>query len=124
MKTIPNIFLLRFTLSYIDPEMQVYILQGAPYVWDKILKRYCGFIFGARHFSPSFLWWKNVYILIFGINKKNPPYDLAHLSNLDLAESLKNKPNHRRDPLIFKKTLFQKPKCTHFSTIKMRGKSA
>ena len=25
------------------------------------------FIFGARHFPPSLLWWKNVYILIFGI---------------------------------------------------------
>ena len=27
-----------------------------------IVKSYCGFIFGARHFPPSFLWWKNVYI--------------------------------------------------------------
>ena len=53
---------------------------------------------------PSFLWWKNVYILIFGI-KKNIFFkgsflcDSANFSNLDLAENLKNEPNHRRDPL-------------------------
>ena len=60
-----------------------------------------GFIFGARHFPPSFLWWKNLYILIFGlkmfskISKGPPPYDLAHFSNFQPNPNLKNEPNHK-----------------------------
>ena len=46
-----------------------YVCTGCP-IWKcPILKSYCGFIFGASDFSPSFLWWKNRYILIFGIKK-------------------------------------------------------
>ena len=63
---------------------------GCP-IWKcPILKSYCGFIFGARHFSLSFLWWKNWYILIFGINMI-----WLNIQNLDLTENVKNEPNHR-----------------------------
>ena len=54
---------------------------------------------------------------------KSYPYDLAHFSKLYLAENVKNKPNHRRDPL--KKWNFFIPDikiiCTH-TYIKMMGK--
>ena len=33
----------------------------------------------------------------FSTFSKVPPYDLAHFSNLDLTENLKNEPNHKGD---------------------------
>ena len=58
-------------------------------------------------------------------NSKGPPYDLAIFQNLNLAENLKNEPNHRGDPLKFSKNfLFQISKCTNFSTIRMMEKNA
>ena len=42
-------------------------IQGVQDGLGDILKSYYGFVFGIRHFPPSFLWRKNVYILIFGI---------------------------------------------------------
>ena len=44
-----------------------HVHTGCPIWMGEILKSYWGFIFGGRHFFPSFLWWKNVYILIFVI---------------------------------------------------------
>ena len=55
-------------------------------------------------------------------NSKGPPYDLAIFQNLNLAENLKNEPNHRGDP--FKFFLFQISKCTDFSIIRMMEKNA
>ena len=52
-------------------------------------------------FHIIFMVEKCVYFDIW--NKKNfnfskgPSYDFAHFSNLDLAENLKNEPNHRGD---------------------------
>ena len=81
------------------------------WIWD-ILKSYRNFVFSARHFPPSFLWWKNVYILIFGIKKKENV--LAHFSNFQ--------PNHGGgDPSKLLLLLFQISKYTYFSTIKMMG---
>ena len=87
-------------------------IQGVPYGWDKFLKSYCGFIFGARHFSPSFLWWKNVYTLIFGIKK------------ISLWFGWKFEKWAKSPFEIFKFFLFQIPKCTDFSIIRMMEKNA
>ena len=60
------------------------------------------------HFSPLFLWWKNLYILIFGIKKitfsNGSPYNF---SNLYLAENFKNEPNRGQDPLNFLNSKYQ-----------------
>ena len=96
--------------------------------WD-ILKSYCDFIFGGRHFSPSFLWWKNVYILIFGIKKiqkfqRVPPMIWLIFEIFSQIQILYNEPNHRGDPLKFSEFfLFQISKCTHFSTMRMMEKN-
>ena len=98
------------------------------WIWD-ILRGYYGFIFGARHFSPSFLWWKNVYILIFGIKKiqkfqRVPPMIWLIFEIFSQIQILYNEPNHRGDPLKFSEFfLFQISKCTHFSTMKMMEKN-
>ena len=40
--------------------------------------------FGYQAFPPSFLWWNNLFYI----------FNLAHFSNLDIAENLNNVSNH------------------------------
>ena len=41
----------------------------------------------------------------------------------DYSKRMKNNPNHRGDPMKnSKKFLFQKSKCTHISSINLKGK--
>ena len=101
----------------------IYIYTGCPIWVGDILKSYnCDFDFGVRQFSPSFLWWKNVYISKSGIKHffqffKGSP-NLAHFSNFPPNENFENESNHR-DPLknLKKIKILQKLKCTHFSTM-------
>ena len=46
-----------------------------------------GFIFGARHFPPSFLRWKNMYV----------HFDFENKFFVENFKYLKNEPNHQRD---------------------------
>ena len=84
--------------------------------------------FKSDTFLHSNLCWKHVYILIFGIKNfsnfsKGPLYDLGYYSFFRKIKNLKNTPNRRWDPLkILKKFLFQKSKCTHVSSINLKGK--
>ena len=87
----------------------------------RFLKSYDNFVFGARHFFASFLWWKNVHILIFGIKNfftvsKGLPMIWLKIWNMSQIIGFE----------IFKKKffyLFQISKCTHFSTSKMMRKN-
>ena len=60
---------------------------------------------------------------IFSNFSKGPPYDLGYFSFFKKIKKLKNTPNHRGDPMKnSKKFLFQKSKCTHVSSINLKGK--
>ena len=91
-------------------------------------KRLLWLCFLSETLFPTDLCWVHVYILIFGIKKisnfsKGPPYDLGDLSFFRKIKNLKNPQNHRGDPLKnSKKFLFQKSKCTHVSSINLKGK--
>ena len=83
--------------------------------------------FLSQTLFPSDLCWKNVYILIFGIKfffnfSKGPAYDLGYFSFFRKIKKMKNTPNHRGTLWKFKKKLFQKSKCTHVSSINLKGK--
>ena len=91
-------------------------------------KRLLWLCFLSETLFPSDLCWIHVYILIFGIKKfsnflKGPLYDLGYFSFFRKIKNLKNTPNHRGDPMKnLKKILFQKSKCTHVSSINLKGK--
>ena len=54
---------------------------------------------------------------------KGPPYDLVYFSFFYFSRKMKNTPNHRGDPMKNSKIfLFQKSKCTHVSSINLKGK--
>ena len=79
------------------------------------------FWFGARHFSTSVLWWKNVYVhfdiwekYFFFHFFKGSPYEFAHFSNLDLpVENLKNETNHRGTLGNFRNCFYSKYQNLH-----------
>ena len=52
-------------IAYVIFELESYIgiynIQGDQYGWAQILKTYCGFVFGARHFFPI------IFMQAFGI---------------------------------------------------------
>ena len=91
-------------------------------------KRVLWLCFWCQTLFLSDLCLKHVYILIFGIKffsnfSKGPPYDLGNFSFFRKNKNLKNPKNHRGDPLKNSKFfLFQKSKCTHVSSINLKGK--
>ena len=66
-----------------------------------------------------FDFWNKKFFELF----KGSSYDLEIFHFFRKIKNLKNTPNHRGDPLKNSKNfLFQKSKCTHISSINLKGK--